>query len=100
MGGYIPPISSTELLVETASAWEFAGNLPSPRTGLRAANIDTKILVTGQWGRGVNPEALAATVLKSLSEVSFLFSPKHVEWPHLLLDCDYNHILAMLYSHI
>ena len=48
VGGYIPPISSTELLVETASAWEFAGNLPSPRTGLRAANIDTKILVTGQ----------------------------------------------------
>ena len=47
VGGYIPPISSTELLVETASAWEFAGDLPSPRTGLRAANIDTKILVTG-----------------------------------------------------
>ena len=45
--GYIPPISSTELLVETASAWEFVGDLPSPRTGLRAANIDTKILVTG-----------------------------------------------------
>ena len=47
VGGYNPPISSTELLVETAAAWEFAGNLPSPRTGLRAARIDSRILATG-----------------------------------------------------
>ena len=53
VGGYNPPISSTELLVETASAWVFAGNLPSPRTGLRAAKIGTKILATGQSGRGL-----------------------------------------------
>ena len=33
-------LSSTELLVETATAWVLTGELPSPRSGLRAANID------------------------------------------------------------
>ena len=41
-------LSSTELLVETDSAWVLAGNLPTPRSGLRAVNIDQKILVTGE----------------------------------------------------
>ena len=41
-------LSSTELLVETDSAWVLAGNLPTPRAGLRAVNIDQKILVTGE----------------------------------------------------
>ena len=45
-GGHL---SSTELLVETASAWVFTGELPSPREGLRGANIDNKILVTGDY---------------------------------------------------
>jgi len=40
-------ISSTELLVETASAWVFAGELPTPRHGLHGANIDNKIFITG-----------------------------------------------------
>ena len=40
-------LSSTELLVETAPAWVFTGELPSPRSGLRGANIDNKILMTG-----------------------------------------------------
>ena len=40
-------LSSTELLVETASAWIYTGSLPSPRRGLRGANIDNKILMTG-----------------------------------------------------
>ena len=40
-------LSSTELLVETNSAWVLAGNLPTGRYGLRAVNIDQKILVTG-----------------------------------------------------
>ena len=44
-GGYL---SSTELLVETDSAWVLAGNLPTSRSGLRAVNIDQKILVTGE----------------------------------------------------
>ena len=40
-------ISSTELLVETASAWVYTGELPSPRRGLRGANIDNRVLMTG-----------------------------------------------------
>jgi len=41
--------SSTELLEENADAWVLlqTGDLPTPRTGLRAANIDNMILVTG-----------------------------------------------------
>ena len=41
-------LSSTELLVETDSAWVLAGNLPTTRADLRAVNIDQKILVTGE----------------------------------------------------
>ena len=41
-------VSSTELLVETDSAWVLAGNLPTTRYALRAVNIDQKILVTGE----------------------------------------------------
>ena len=40
-------LSSTELLTETATTWTFSGQLPSPRNGLRGANIDGKILMTG-----------------------------------------------------
>ena len=40
---------STELLVESASAWASTGELPSPRWGLRLVNIDNKILMTGKW---------------------------------------------------
>merc|ERR1711974_467442 len=40
-------ISSTELLVETASAWVNTGELPSPRSGLHGANIDNRVLMTG-----------------------------------------------------
>ena len=40
--------STTELLVETASAWTYTtGQLPSPRMGLRGANIDNKVVMTG-----------------------------------------------------
>ena len=42
-------LSSTELLEETASAWVFTGELPSPRSSLRGANIDNKVLMTGNW---------------------------------------------------
>ena len=41
--------SSTELLRENASAWVFTGELPSPRFGLRGANIDNKVLMTGKY---------------------------------------------------
>ena len=40
-------LSTTELLVETSATWEFTGQLPTPRFGLRGANIDGKILMTG-----------------------------------------------------
>ena len=40
-------LSSTELLVGTASAWVFTGELPSPRGGLRGVNIENKVLMTG-----------------------------------------------------
>ena len=40
-------LSSTELLVETSATWEFTGQLPTPRSGLRGANIDGRILMTG-----------------------------------------------------
>ena len=40
-------LSSTELLVGTASAWVFTGELPSRRSGLRGANIENKVLMTG-----------------------------------------------------
>ena len=48
-GGYTgsASLSSTELLVETASAWVYTGELPTPRSGLCGANIDNKVLMTG-----------------------------------------------------
>ena len=48
-GGYHTSgyLTSTELLVETASAWVYAGELPSIRSGLRGIKIDNKILMTG-----------------------------------------------------
>ena len=48
-GGYTgsDDLSSTEVLVETGSAWTLTGELPSPRYGLRGANIDNKIVMTG-----------------------------------------------------
>ena len=33
--------------METASAWVYAGELPSPRYRLQGANIDNKIIMTG-----------------------------------------------------
>ena len=43
-GGYL---SSTELLVETSTAWILTGELPTPRWGLKGANIDQRVLMTG-----------------------------------------------------
>ena len=45
-GGYYG-LSSTELLEESAAAWVLAGELPTPRWGLRVANIDSRVLATG-----------------------------------------------------
>ena len=48
-GGYndSDDLSSTELLVETSAAWILTGELPTPRWGLRGANIDQRVLMTG-----------------------------------------------------
>ena len=49
-GGFIGDgvrLSSTELLEETADLWVFTGELPSPRSDLRGANVDNKVLITG-----------------------------------------------------
>ena len=49
-GGYYngsARLSSTELLVETSAAWILTGELPTPRQGLRGANIDQRVLMTG-----------------------------------------------------
>ena len=52
-GEYYDPnhnyLSSTELLMESASAWVLTGELPSPRRGLRGANIDNRVLISGKW---------------------------------------------------
>ena len=42
-------LSSTELLVETAPAWVFTGELPSPRRSLFGSNIDKKVYMTGDY---------------------------------------------------
>jgi len=44
-GGY--NIASTEVLLETDTAWTLTGQLPSPRQGPQAARIDNKIVMTG-----------------------------------------------------
>ena len=41
-------LSSTELLVETAPAWVFTGELPSRRWGFPGANINNKVLIAGK----------------------------------------------------
>ena len=41
------PLSSTELLVESSAKWIYSGELPTPRYGLRGANIDQKVIMTG-----------------------------------------------------
>ena len=46
-GFYDGLLSTTELLVETSAAWKFTGQLPTPRNGLKGANIDGRILMTG-----------------------------------------------------
>ena len=51
-------LSTTELLVETASAWVYTGELPSARKGLRGANIDNKVLMTGNLHRSASLDNL------------------------------------------
>jgi len=40
-------LSSTELLQDGSSSWTYTGGLPTRRYGLRGANINNKVLMTG-----------------------------------------------------
>ena len=40
-------LSSTELLLPSASSWRYSADLPSSRRGLRAATLNNKVVVTG-----------------------------------------------------
>ena len=51
-GSYDVYLSSTEVLLETGSAWTLTGELPSPRSGIQAARIDNKIVMTGNCSLG------------------------------------------------
>ena len=47
-GGYGDnTLDSTELLLPSATSWIYSGALPSPRSRLRGATLDNKVLVTG-----------------------------------------------------
>ena len=47
-GGYDDgKLSSTELLVENSAKWIYSGELPTPRNALRGANIDQRVIMTG-----------------------------------------------------
>ena len=41
-------LSSTELLVENSAKWIYSGELPTPRYGLKGANIDQRVIMTGK----------------------------------------------------
>ena len=48
-GGYNNgDLASTELLLQDASQWVYAGSLPSPRWGLRGATLGNKLIMTGE----------------------------------------------------
>ena len=40
-------LSSTELLVENSAKWIYSGELPTPRGALSGANIDQRVIMTG-----------------------------------------------------
>ena len=40
-------VSSTELLLPSATSWRYSAALPSPRNMLRGATLDNKVLMTG-----------------------------------------------------
>ena len=40
-------VSSTELLLPSATSWSYSAPLPSPRRDLRGATLDNKVVITG-----------------------------------------------------
>lgn len=66
-------LSSTEVLMETESAWVYSGELPSSRFGLSGANIDNKIFMTGG---GNLDSGLPPTPYDEILE----FNPRDGQW--------------------
>ena len=50
--------------METASAWVLTGELPSPRYGLRGANIDNRIFMTGKWQQSAELSNISNILLR------------------------------------
>ena len=46
-GNYGGNLDSTELLLPSTTSWIYSGDLPSPRSSLRGATLDNKVIVTG-----------------------------------------------------
>ena len=42
-------VSSSELYVDSASAWSYAASLPSPRSSLTAATLGNSVFVFGDY---------------------------------------------------
>ena len=49
-GGGVGDLDSTEILPafpDLATSWSYSQSLPSPRSGLRGATLDNKVVITG-----------------------------------------------------
>ena len=114
-GGYnLGDLSTTELLVETSSTWTFSGELPTPRRGLCGANIDGRILMTGNmWRLLISENCLALLYMKVITKCSggyndgdrqtlfdeiVEFSPTSGEWTVLdnMMEARYYHAVSVI----
>ena len=67
-GGYTGSnaLSSTELLLPSATSWSYSAALPSPRDDLRGATLNNKVVMTGTNSEVTNLDPsymLAASLL-------------------------------------
>ena len=111
-GWYGGSLSTTELLVETSATWEFTGQLPTPRSGLRGANIDGRILMTGNmWRLLISENCLALLYMKFFTkcsgghDVDYLdeiveFSPTSGEWTVVdnMMEARFYHAVSVISS--
>ena len=105
-------LSSTELLTDTATTWTFSGQLPTPRWGLRGANIDGRILMTGnKWRLLISENCLALLYMKLITKCSggydgdnldeiVEFSPTSGEWTVLdnMMKARRHHAVSVISS--
>jgi len=90
-GGYgNGTLSSTELLVGTASAWVYSGKLPSPRWGLHGANIDSRVIMTGGYYYDGNNKYYYDDILK--------FDPLTGQWTEVanMTQARVNHAVSTI----